>query len=61
MGVDFADVGYLTYCANAGIGQGDLSKINIIGPDPGKLVRTYKMHDNFFGGEKRESQLSWKN
>ncbi len=26
MGVDFGNVVYLTYCENAGIGQGDLSK-----------------------------------
>ena len=31
MGVDRGDVGYLTYCSNAGIGQGDLSRIKIIG------------------------------
>jgi len=60
MGVDFGNVGYLTYCSNAGIGQGDLSKIKIIGPDPAKYVKTYKMHDNFEGTEKSEGQLSWK-
>ncbi len=60
MGVDFGDVGYLTYCSNAGIGQGDLSKIKIIGPDPARLVRTYRMHDNFWGDDKREGHLVWK-
>ncbi len=60
MGVDFGNVGYLTYCSNAGIGQGDLSKIKIIGPDPAKYVKTYRMHDNFEGTEKSEGQLSWK-
>ncbi len=45
MGVDFDDVGYLTYCANAGIGQGDLSKINIVGGNPSNHVVKYKMHE----------------
>ena len=54
MGVDFGDVGYLTYSANAGIGQGDLSKIDIIGPDPAKYVKKYKMHERF------EGMLEWK-
>jgi uncharacterized protein (DUF362 family) len=32
MGIDFAKVGYLNYCAQAGLGQSDLSKIEIVGP-----------------------------
>ena len=31
MGIDFADVGYLNYCANAGIGEGDITKIEQLG------------------------------
>ncbi|MHB9030887.1 MAG: DUF362 domain-containing protein [Candidatus Latescibacterota bacterium] len=45
MGVDFGDVGYLTYCSNAGLGQGNLSKIKIIGGDPSKHVVKYKLHE----------------
>ncbi len=60
MGVDFGDVGYLTYCSNAGIGHGDSSKIKIIGANPAKLVKTYRMHDNFLGSENSEGHLSWK-
>ena len=60
MGVDFGDVGYLTYCANAGIGNGDISKIKVIGGDPSKHVIKYKMNDNFNGGDGLESHLSWK-
>ncbi|MBN1293133.1 MAG: DUF362 domain-containing protein [Candidatus Latescibacteria bacterium] len=55
MGVPFEDVGYLTYCADSGVGQGDLEKIKIIGPDPAKFVKTYKLHDNF------ERMMEWKN
>lgn len=54
MGVDFGDVGYLTYCANAGIGQGDESKIKIIGTGLDTFIRQYKMHANI------ESILEWK-
>lgn len=54
MDVPFGDVGYLTYCANAGLGQGDISKMNIIGPDPADYVKTYKLHDTF------ERMLEWK-
>ncbi|MFC1551482.1 DUF362 domain-containing protein [Candidatus Latescibacterota bacterium] len=60
MGVNFGDVGYLTYCADGGLGQGDLSRINIIGANPADHVIVYKMHDNFHGDDSRESQLSWK-
>jgi uncharacterized protein (DUF362 family) len=55
MGVDFSDVGYLTYCANAGLGRGDLSKITILGPDPKPHVITYKLHETV------AQQLEWKN
>lgn len=54
MGIPFDDVGYLTYCANAGYGCGDRSKIEIIGEDPSKHVVRYKLHDTV------EEQLSWK-
>ncbi|MFC1693065.1 hypothetical protein ACFL1R_06135, partial [Candidatus Latescibacterota bacterium] len=60
MGVDFSDVGYLTYCANAGIGQGDLSKIKIIGRDPAGYVKKYRMHSNFQGGGPGRGHLDWK-
>ena len=55
MGVNFGDVGYLTYCANAGLGQGDISKINILGPDPKPHVIVYKLHENV------ANMLEWKN
>jgi uncharacterized protein (DUF362 family) len=55
MGVDFADIGYLNYCAAAGYGQGDRSKIEVVGEDIAKHVMKYQMHDKF------QEQLSWKN
>ncbi|MFC1606510.1 DUF362 domain-containing protein [Candidatus Latescibacterota bacterium] len=54
MDVPFEDVGYLTYCTNAGIGQGDLEKIRIIGPDPTDYIKTYKLHDRY------EAFMVWK-
>lgn len=54
MGVDFADIGYLNYCAQAGYGQGDRAKIQVVGADAAKHVMKYRMH------EKIEEQLGWK-
>ena len=53
MGIDFAKVGYLQYCAQAGLGQGDLTKIEIIGPALKDYIKPYKMARNF------EEQLIW--
>ena len=38
MGHDFNDVGHLVHCANAGMGEGDLTKINVLG-DPVSICR----------------------
>jgi uncharacterized protein (DUF362 family) len=46
MGVDFAKVGYLNFCHQAGMGQGDLAKIDIQGEKPDNVKRTYKLHSN---------------
>jgi uncharacterized protein (DUF362 family) len=48
MGLDPGDVGYLTYCINAGVGQGDLSKIQVVGGDPSQHVIKYALHDNAY-------------
>ncbi|MFC1650493.1 DUF362 domain-containing protein [Candidatus Latescibacterota bacterium] len=44
MGIPFEDLGYLTYCAVDNLGQGDRSKINVIGEDPADHVIAYKRH-----------------
>jgi len=54
MGIDFNDVGYLTYCNDAGIGAGDRSAIEIVGSDPSAHIKHYKLHD------KIDMQLEWK-
>jgi uncharacterized protein (DUF362 family) len=53
MGIDYAKVGYLNYCAQAGLGQGDLSKIEVIGPRLADHVKPYKLSDNI------QEQLVW--
>ncbi|MCX8038828.1 MAG: DUF362 domain-containing protein, partial [Candidatus Sumerlaeia bacterium] len=46
MGIDWKKVGYLNFCAQAGMGQGDLAKIEIQGEKPENVKRTYKLHSN---------------
>jgi len=54
MGIPWENIGYLQYCAEAGLGQGDRSKIKIIGPNPRDHVIKYKLHENI------NWQLTWK-
>jgi len=53
MGVELSKVGYLTYCAAAGMGEADLSKIEVIGEPIARHVTPYKLADNI------EQQLTW--
>ena len=53
MGIDYARVGYLNYCGKAGLGQDDLTKIEVVGEPIARHIRTYKLHDNI------EKQLVW--
>jgi len=53
MGVDFAKVGYLNYCAQNGLGVADLSKIEIIGESISNHIKPYKLNSNI------EKQLIW--
>jgi len=54
MGIDYADVGYLQWCSNAGYGQGDITKIDVQGPAIRDHVISYRLHDNI------EWQMGWK-
>jgi uncharacterized protein (DUF362 family) len=54
MGIDFGKVGYLTFCAEAGLGQGDLSKIEVLGESISNHIKSYKLAKNL------EQQLIWK-
>jgi uncharacterized protein (DUF362 family) len=55
MGIDFATVGYLNFCNQAGIGTADLGKIQIIGESLNDHIKKYKLSDNF------KDQLIWMN
>lgn len=53
MGIDAKNIGYLNFCGQAGLGQHDLSKIDIRGEKMADVVRQYKMHNDI------EKELRW--
>ena len=54
MGIDFATVGYLNYCAQfGGLGEANLERIEILGPALKDHVRKYRLADNI------DRQRSW--
>ena len=53
MGIDFATVGYLNFCAQAKMGEAELAKIEILGPALKEHIKTYKLANNI------EKQLIW--
>lgn len=55
MGINFTHVGYLNYCADAHMGEADLSKIDVIGERIADHIIKYKLSDNI------EKQLIWMN
>jgi uncharacterized protein (DUF362 family) len=55
MGIDYANVGYMNFCNQTGLGTADLSKIQIIGESIENHRKSYKLSDNF------KDQLVWKN
>jgi uncharacterized protein (DUF362 family) len=44
MGIDASWVGYLNFCAQAGLGQNDLSKIDIRGAKLAEVTKKYRLH-----------------
>ena len=55
MGIPLENVGYINYCAAAGLGNMDRDKIEIIGSqDPDKSIIAYKLGSNI------TNQLEWK-
>jgi len=53
MGFDIGDIGYLSYCHRAGLGEGDISRIEVIGESIEACARTFKPHPSF------QRQLEW--
>jgi hypothetical protein len=55
MDIPLDNIGYLTYCGEAGLGNVDKSKIEILGgKDPKDYVKQYQLADSI------ERQLEWK-
>jgi len=54
MGVDFHDVGYLHYCAEQGMGEADLNKIEVLGERLSDCIRPFKLHRSV------NEQYAWK-
>jgi uncharacterized protein (DUF362 family) len=54
MGIDPANVGYLTYLASAKVGESDLTKMEILGESVAKLTKKYQL------GSSINTQLQWK-
>lgn len=53
MGIDFDRVGYLNYCAKAGYGEADLSRIAVRGASIADHRKSYRLHENI------EKQMIW--
>jgi uncharacterized protein (DUF362 family) len=53
MGIDFSKIGYLNHCNSMGLGNADLSRIEIIGENIKDHIIQYKLADNF------EKQIVW--
>jgi uncharacterized protein (DUF362 family) len=54
MGVDASWVGYLQFCAQFGLGQYDLSKIDVVGTPIAAVTRKYQLHQTI------DHQLQWR-
>jgi uncharacterized protein (DUF362 family) len=54
MGVDFHSVGYLHFCAEWGLGEADLNKIDVLGEKVKDCVRPFKLHRSV------KEQYAWK-
>jgi hypothetical protein len=53
MGIDFSRIGYLNHCLQMGLGNGDLTSIEIVGENLKDHILRYKLPDNF------EKQGAW--
>ncbi len=53
MGIDSKWPGYLVYCGQMGLGQYDLSKIDVVGPSIASVQKKYRLHVDI------DRQLQW--
>jgi uncharacterized protein (DUF362 family) len=54
MGIDPANIGYLSYLATAKVGESDVSKMEILGEPIAKLAKKYQL------GSSIQNQMQWK-
>lgn len=54
MGIDPSWIGYLNYCHQMGIGQYDISKIDLVGPRIAEVQKKYLLHNDV------DRQLMWR-
>ncbi len=54
MGIEPGTIGYLTYLTDAGVGEGDVTKMEILGEPVAKLAKKYRLPASI------ERQLQWK-
>ena len=53
MGIDHNTLGWLKYCGEVGIGQWDISKIDVLGPSIVSVQKKYRLHPDV------ERQMKW--
>ena len=53
MGVDYDNLPYIQWCAQAGIGRDDLSDVQFVGPDYRPHIIKYRLNRNY------EKQIQW--
>ncbi len=53
MGFDPEKIGYLVYCQKEGLGEGNISKMNIVGEKAENCVKSFKPHPTY------NAQLKW--
>jgi uncharacterized protein (DUF362 family) len=56
MGADFDEIRYLNYLWDSGVGEGDLSKIEVIGETIESCRKQYKMSPRFLRMRRQESK-----
>ncbi|MEW6161973.1 MAG: DUF362 domain-containing protein [Nitrospirota bacterium] len=54
MGIDLLKVGYLYYCAERGLGEADINKINVVGVSIKECITPFRLHSHV------EEQYRWK-
>jgi uncharacterized protein (DUF362 family) len=56
MGLDYNTIKYVQYCSLAGVGQGDIEKIEILGPNMDNYRKKYQLPSTF---QQQTSPIAW--